>query len=58
MSQTNMTNALTSASNLVKTSTTLTFNFIRKIFLREFFEKEKTHKERKKILEIIGQTYN
>jgi hypothetical protein len=58
MSQTNMTNALTSASNLVKTNTTLTFNFIRKIFLREFFEKEKTHKERKKILEIIGQTYN
>lgn len=58
MSQTNMTNALTSASNLVSSNTSLTFNLIRKIFLREFFEKEKTHKERKKILEIIGQAYN
>jgi len=58
MSQTNMTNALTSASSILKLGTTLTFNIIRKIFLREFFEKEKTHKERKKILEIIGQTYN
>jgi len=53
-----MTNALTSASSILKLGTTLTFNIIRKIFLREFFEKEKTHKERKKILEIIGQTYN
>jgi len=58
MSQTNMTNALTSASNLINSTASLTFNLIRKIFLREFFEKEKTHKERKKILEIIGQAYN
>lgn len=59
MSQTNMTNALTSASQILfgHNDTPLTFNIVRKIFLKEFFAKEQTHKERKEILSIIGQTY-
>ena len=57
MSQTNLSNALTSVSSKLL-GKTLTLNTIRQIFITEFLKKEQTIKEKKKVLKIIGQVYN
>jgi hypothetical protein len=57
MSQTNLSNALTSVSSKLL-GKTLTLNTIRQIFITEFLKKEQTIKEKKRILKIIGQVYN
>ena len=57
MSQTNLTNAISSISKSLLNKS-LTLNMIRQIFITDFLKQEKTMKERKRVLKIIGQVYN
>ena len=56
MSQTNLTNAITTTTQRLLNKE-MTLNIIRQSFITDFMKKEKTIKERKKILKIIGQVY-
>ena len=56
MSQTNLTNALSSTS-LKLIGKQMSLNTIRQSFITDFLKKENTIKERRRVLKIIGQLY-